>query len=1080
MKSGEHRFVSGTRKGLCLLFLSVLAMTLWNCNDHRFTPQAKIDVYPLKIDYETQKKEKLTEHIVVSNTGVTANLDIFELAYLDSEGQLIEQRPCQSDQQCMAGQICAVDEGKCILPIRDQADIFRTLKTSRESDGSPITYNNFPAGITTDISCLEDLDCHCDPDPVEPDKCNREMDDGTIKRERLGEKFICADDPLYRTDIVSGKSCTAFYEYYNRQGETKLAEWGDKTQQGCSENADCAVLGAKYICLEDERVCGTDIKINFGLEFALEQMVNVDSSVIVNPDKAAVWTGVEGETVCILKDNQPVADSKLYGLNRCDQMALKREMAKTFDGDSSTFFTLSYSSRANYRIMVSPVDAGVAKFASFCDYATEITELNVILNDPVAEEEACFDESGNPRKEMFSIDPENLDAILMDQLPLRVLYGPDSDYPTASVLTGKNFSLAVEHSAQGGAGSHDRKVSLNLPGNLGGPPIPKIEIPDDEKDPEPLDQIHLDARKSESPFGEERKPFMYYWEWAPNGKPAYAQDAVLIDPRYSTKDNPISIMGQWTDQGFPKIYFPIAGVYRIRVKVKDSAGVVSGPNSDCPTCPEWDQIDVKVKPSEKLHIEMYWNKGNLVDLDLFLVRYRDMGTFGVASAFGDWLEPARLPTRKSCNDSSECDMECVGGFCDFSCTTDQACKDAYYGWYCNGDTGQCDVHKELEITYIRCESDTDCGGEGFCNPASVGTSGVQMICSQHDANGVNDTCFFNNTDPRWGAYTPPQMSCQIDDDCNGGSDTIFSCVDTVCDFTCSNSTECLTKSDQFVCVAGNCSSNDVEDDPELDIDDVDGWGPENISLDKPQSGRYRVVARLYTDPETIITDTPSKVVEAVAQIYINGEPTMPLGIGHDLVKPSTYWKIADIYWDETIQAVSGKYKAGEEVEDTEGDGFVDAICAGWTLAPCTTSAECTEWYNPDNTKIPYNGSITADPGNEESFECRKREWGKYCSSCQGSGSPDGCNPTIACSSDADCTGETTSIYCATMEGNFCYCQSADFDLHTENPYANPFIKGIGSGIFDPQDVDQKRSIWCDKASDDISSTMKCSDLPSPY
>ncbi|RJO68519.1 MAG: hypothetical protein C4523_07610 [Myxococcales bacterium] len=1002
------------------------ALMLSGCNDHRFTPVASIEVYPDVINYEIQRKDQLREQILVTNKAVSANLELFETAFEDSVGNLL------------------LDEDDVAF---DQSILMRNLQETKRRDGSAIVYASFPGGIVSDVTCEDDSFCHCVPQNA--GDCT--FGEGLAK-EQLGAAFVCEESPIDPNLVQS--VCVANFKYFNnaglnyadggdRGGKVQKATWGGPETFTCAENTDCARLGPEYLCLADG-VCGSDIKLSFSLEYGLEQLVAVDTAG-VDTAKAATWTSIDGRELCLKKDDGAiVSDVTFYGLNRCDQIALKQELNRIDDGDTATSYRLYPKRQANFRVLYSPVEAGQSRFVVYCDDQENVPGDRLLLKDTVQIAETCLTDAGDVKSDLLSIA---VGDVRLDQLPVRVLYSPATDYPSAAVLSGKSFTMHLTNSALVG-GSNVRNVSLILPENKGCPPIPVIEIPEDQQNPEPLSQIHLDGRNSTSPFGEERKPFQYWWEWAPNGKPVFAQDAVLIESTGSF-DNPVSIMNQWTSEGYPKIYFPIAGLYCIRLKVKDSAGVESGPTTDCPLSPVYDEICIDVKPSQKLHVELIWDRGDSVDLDLFLVRYRDDGTFAVPSAFQNRIK-ADDPVASQCTEASECyggAFQCgANGFCDLSCASDADCKAANGGWTCN-EFGQCVVTAQKEID---CDHDADCPDGGFCNPRYTAT-GAKMICTQNDYEAVNDTCYFTNGSPRWGEYGPIETACPNSTICNGVNQEQFECIGGFCDYACDNSNQCLEASQAYLCgESGECVGNNPDDDPTLDIDDVDGWGPENISLKEPSTGKYRIVARLYADPKAVVSDaTPNSPVKGFVQIYLNGELALSRGIAHEFAETSTYWKVADVEWDST--ANSG-----------EGSGTVDPICAGWTVTKCNTTENCVEWF-------------------DDEYACESHEWGKFCSTCTtGTGAPDECNPTIPCNSDNDCVAETTSKICTAIKGDYCRCSGVnEFGQFSSDPYANPFIKTTGSGIFDPSSTTEPRSIWCDKAQDLYNATDSCSSLYQP-
>lgn len=996
-------------------------LLLIGCNDHNFSAVADIKVAPASIDYPLQRAPQYTEQILITNDSVSARLEIYEINFEDSAGS-----PFTTED----------------VSIFDQTVNFERLQETSNITGEAIRYERYMGGVVSDVACVDDSYCNCDPNIEGAENCRVEVTGGTREKERMGEMFRCIPNPIEATGT---NVCVAHYRFYNGSGETKLATWGGQTEISCENSANCSRLGPGYICDTGLGKCVSDIKATFALEYGLEQLVAVDDDVIVNKDNAATWMGRAGQDLCIATEGGAPTERTLYGLNRCDQLALKEQMRAIHDGDNFAGYRLFPRRQSNFRLMLSPVAAGQGRSVVHCTSGNFISMTNAMLNDPLEDDASCYDGDGKIDGSKLSVD---LAKVKIDQLPIRVLYSPDRSFGAAEVLTEKNFTMRVLSSASIG-GSYERLVNIKLPENRGGPPIPVIEVPLEYQNPEPLAIIHLDGRNSWSPFGEDRKPFQYFWEWAPGGRPPFAQDAVLIAPT-SSFDNPRPITGQWVSEGYPKIYFPVAGTYKLRLKVKDSAGVESGPNDDCPTCPEWAQVDIRVKPSRKLHIELLWNRGDDVDMDLHLVRYRTDGTFGIAKALLQKMEitPTVMP---GCTDSSDCfggAFECgTNGVCENACTTDADCKAADPGWYCNTSMGQC---LENPNGIIECETDDDCGS-GFCSVGDLGFGGYKTFCTRYDSDSLNDTCYHGNRDPRWGDYEEILMGCQGNADCNGLGGDVFTCTDTCtcpagedcesasfdcCDFACTSSAQCLRVSEQFICDHddGQCVGNSLDDDPSLDIDDTNGWGPENISVKEPKTGRYRIVARLFADPRgTVSGSAPLAPVRAYLQIYLNGELAISRGIAHEFPSVNTYWKVADVLWDSSKPAGT--------------EGTLVPLCAGWTLTTCNNTDECSGWYGSQ-------------------FQCGKREWGKFCSTCVGgSGTPEECNPTrTPCSTDADCASETTARTCAAIQGNYCNCPgSNEGGAFNQDPYANPFVSHLLGGMLRPNSQAMPASIWCDSA-----------------
>ncbi len=97
----------------------------------------------------------------------------------------------------------------------------------------------------------------------------------------------------------------------------------------------------------------------------------------------------------------------------------------------------------------------------------------------------------------------------------------------------------------------------------------------------------------------------------------------------------------------------------------------------------------------------------------------------------------------------------------------------------------------------------------------------------------------------------------------------------------------------FDCYYGNTNPNwgsasDALDDPRLDIDDVDGFGPENINLDKPiNSHRYHIYVHYFSDDGLGSTN-------GTVRLYLNGTlqyEGIKLLPGTDQV-----WDVATVDW----------------------------------------------------------------------------------------------------------------------------------------------------------------------------------------
>lgn len=95
------------------------------------------------------------------------------------------------------------------------------------------------------------------------------------------------------------------------------------------------------------------------------------------------------------------------------------------------------------------------------------------------------------------------------------------------------------------------------------------------------------------------------------------------------------------------------------------------------------------------------------------------------------------------------------------------------------------------------------------------------------------------------------------------------------------------------CVHGNLEwdAPGPEDNPRLDIDDVDGFGPENINLDRAGSAWYRVGVHMFNGD-----NRPSAQVHVV--IYCNGTRVREFGpvtlFDRGSISSNDFWLVADV------------------------------------------------------------------------------------------------------------------------------------------------------------------------------------------
>lgn len=84
-------------------------------------------------------------------------------------------------------------------------------------------------------------------------------------------------------------------------------------------------------------------------------------------------------------------------------------------------------------------------------------------------------------------------------------------------------------------------------------------------------------------------------------------------------------------------------------------------------------------------------------------------------------------------------------------------------------------------------------------------------------------------------------------------------------------------------------AGDASDDPYLDYDDIDGYGPENLNYAKPQTGTYRVIVDYFSEFGS---------ATATITVWLDGGAT-PVYVGSQSMNGTNRqkWVVGDITWD---------------------------------------------------------------------------------------------------------------------------------------------------------------------------------------
>lgn len=86
--------------------------------------------------------------------------------------------------------------------------------------------------------------------------------------------------------------------------------------------------------------------------------------------------------------------------------------------------------------------------------------------------------------------------------------------------------------------------------------------------------------------------------------------------------------------------------------------------------------------------------------------------------------------------------------------------------------------------------------------------------------------------------------------------------------------------------------NDFRDDPFLDVDDVDGFGPENINLETPKPGTYRVLVHYWSPHD-------GQNPDAKIEIFERGNLVATYGPQY-LSQVNDVWEVVDITWPGAV------------------------------------------------------------------------------------------------------------------------------------------------------------------------------------
>jgi hypothetical protein len=113
--------------------------------------------------------------------------------------------------------------------------------------------------------------------------------------------------------------------------------------------------------------------------------------------------------------------------------------------------------------------------------------------------------------------------------------------------------------------------------------------------------------------------------------------------------------------------------------------------------------------------------------------------------------------------------------------------------------------------------------------------------------------------------------------------------------------------------------------PALDVDDVNGLGPENINIEDPNQGVYRIYVHYYGD-HNFSGNTPT---DCTVRVYLNG-----LQVGEytrTLLVEKSVWAVADITWNADNTGVVTPYPSDSLGQVGSVQSMQDCTSPGWTF-----------------------------------------------------------------------------------------------------------------------------------------------------
>jgi len=173
----------------------------------------------------------------------------------------------------------------------------------------------------------------------------------------------------------------------------------------------------------------------------------------------------------------------------------------------------------------------------------------------------------------------------------------------------------------------------------------------------------------------------------------------------------------------------------------------------------------------------------------------------------------------------------------------------------------------------------------------------------------------------------------------------------------------------------------TEDNPSLDQDDTDGYGPENITLQQPEEGTYTYKVHYYSDHGNGPTT-------ATIIVYINEQPAATFS---KELTSNEVWDVCTIDWPQGTVTENQSGSASSSQFLSNQTGVLSGSFSGSDTSSSALSAPLTDPAAPNQANELNNSTQENSPDNSQqnpsdTNEVSDQTQGTPTKSSQGSGS----------------------------------------------------------------------------------------------